>query len=598
MQPQDSKHEHKPIENFKGVGADESGVPPSATSRVPKLDDTDEYDQDWSAKYDESLPSLEEQNGPSPEEQAAQEVVKAKIARGEALKEKQRQKDDEIRHEHKSLESRARAFKRENSFKYVHTQARSIGGGDSVLVAKTTYTNIKIMLDMMFGRVEERLGPHLDEFKGTIVDDNGTVIDDNYYMGELLAACEAAELKELNPGALRNHVSEWARGRRWNSLADRIDARLKENKWDGKPRLRKQLVEMFDAKDSNINRDVGEYFWLSLYCRAVHPGCNAPIVLSLIGGQGVGKSHFGTLINRFLLDNSHAATVPLNLGVSDFNGFLRQITGNSVIASVGEMTGFKTADLNKVKDFITRNSDMMNLKYQPDANQPRGWIVMMDGNSYEGLQRDSTGNRRFFPMFVAQMDDIDGMPTWKGHPARKNLGEEPFCVDFASFESDFWQIMAECRAWMEEKGLSGYDQMVSRVSGAVAAFNDEERSNNRGTVYNPDVDLYLEKAIAESKWRPYSERKGEKRSGPIIWQADLVDAFKAVSRNNNPNIGHITTGVSGLGGVLGKYTGNKSGYFFPGIESIDDLIKRINASDSDSGELGAEVKPYDERRNF
>ncbi|MFP3835762.1 VapE domain-containing protein, partial [Chryseobacterium sp. SIMBA_028] len=86
-------------------------------------------------------------------------------------------------------------------------------------------------------------------------------------------------------------------------------------------------------------RALSRYFWQSLYMRVMQPGCVAPVVLSLFGTQNCGKSWFGTRLTRIIMQDEKADSVQLDLG-SDKVNFLREVTGNSIVAAVGEMTGF------------------------------------------------------------------------------------------------------------------------------------------------------------------------------------------------------------------------------------------------------------------
>ncbi|WLW40914.1 hypothetical protein GNAINCEL_00132 [Serratia phage KKP 3709] len=144
---------------------------------------------------------------------------------------------------------------------------------------------------------------------------------------------------------------------------------------------------------------------------------------------------------------------------------MRKITGKSIIANVGEMVGFKKADINRIKDFVTQATDEFDFKFEDSITKPRQWITIMDGNSYDGLQRDDTGNRRFYPMFVGQVPDENGQPTWLGKP-ETSVHHEQFSVDYTGFEEKIWLIMGECRAWMKEHGANGYATVLKQTSNA------------------------------------------------------------------------------------------------------------------------------------
>ncbi len=75
-------------------------------------------------------------------------------------------------------------------------------------------------------------------------------------------------------------------------------------------------------------------------------------------------------------------------------------------------------------------------------------------------------------MFVGQTADKLGRPQWM----------EVFKIDFSQFSVNFWQIMAECRDFVEKEGLEGYNDVVNEVSAEVAKFSVAEKLGNRGTI--------------------------------------------------------------------------------------------------------------------
>ncbi|MDR5751137.1 MULTISPECIES: VapE domain-containing protein [unclassified Caballeronia] len=167
---------------------------------------------------------------------------------------------------------------------------------------------------------------------------------------------------------------EWAMKIKQNDLTIRFEKRVPD--WDGTPRLETALIELLKPFNTETNRAVGKYFWLSLYNRITSPGCLAPIVISLFGAQNAGKSRFSNEIVRTVLEDREKSSIQLDLGGKKAQklDFLREITGNSIIANIGEMTGFNRGDLNDIKDFVSRTSDPMHYKYEGHFDQQRQWV--------------------------------------------------------------------------------------------------------------------------------------------------------------------------------------------------------------------------------
>ncbi|HEM9000910.1 TPA: hypothetical protein U2T46_002984 [Burkholderia cenocepacia] len=340
-------------------------------------------------------------------------------------------------------------------------------GEDAKPQAISTDMNRMAAFRGLFGEKER---PHFDEFSGRVVDHRGAIIDDQYSILEVFEAVDAAGLKLQSADTVKKALVHYALSERRNDLIESFSPRIPE--WDSVPRLDSLLIGLFKLRDTPLNRRMSRYFFLSLYARIFSPGCLAPIVPFLVGGQNAGKSHFGRLICQYVLDDKDADTVSLDLS-ADRNDFLREVTGASVIASIGEMSGFNKGEMTRIKDFVTKTSDSMHFKYFGNIQKPRAWVMLMDGNEYSGLQRDSSGNRRFMPLFVAQTeDDENGQPQW----------DKEFKADFSNFESDFFQVMAEARSEYDRLGEHGYVEWVTDLVSEVKKFNHDERAQGRGVI--------------------------------------------------------------------------------------------------------------------
>lgn len=421
--------------------------------------------------------------------------------------------------------------------------------------------------DALFGNGDNR--PHIDTFRGRFVDWNGIIVDDFYPVVELLDALHVMGLRQQSTDSIRKSFREWGLQVKTNDLIKRFDASVPE--WDNESRLETYLTTLFGCYETDLNKSFSRYFWLSLYCRITKPGCMAPMVLSLFGGQDVGKSYLSTLICRILTGDAEAAPVQLDMGANKID-FLRSITGRAVVANIGEMTGFSRTDLNAIKQFITATSDDMHQKFEGHFQQMRQWIAIMDGNKYEGLQRDETGNRRFYPMFVGQIDDVDGQPAWKSD----------FVADFSTFDVDLWQIMAECRIWMElNGGIDGYNDLVRVVSKQVKDFSQSEMERGRGVVADYTLDAYLVPALLDLHKLNASVVDGRKNKGIFITTANLTTRLKAISRGGSIKDNHLKTRMIALGALYATIE-NCRGYIFPDIMTDKDYLSFIKGNENET----------------
>lgn len=484
---------------------------------------------------------------------------------------------DEIREE-SDIALRAERIMRANLARFPDVQHR----GEKTF-ALSTDVNRYLMFDLLFTEGER---PHVDTFRGRVVDWRGVIIDDFYGGLDILKAAQAMGLRLQAASTLVASLRRFGMEKRQNDMTIKFEARLPA--WDGIERMESRLIQLTKCIDTPLNRRFGKYFWLSLYCRITRPGCMAPMVLSLFGGQNAGKSYFSKLICRTLMQDEMSDSVKLNLA-SDRVKFLRAITGGAIVATIPEMTGFNRADLESIKDFITLTSDDMDYKFEGNFRQQRQWVTVMDGNKYEGVQRDDTGNRRLYPWFVGQLPDKGGQPQW----------DEDFKMDFTGFAEDLWQLMAEAAHWVEASGgLDGYREFIDSVSDDVKKFSKAEMASARGTIRDYAAETYLMPALLEPGKVGYTILKGRVNDGLWISTADLKGRIREISRNVDVKENHLKTAMVALGAEICQFK-NVKGYLFRDIVTPKQLIEKLTTSenDEDSFEV-AETHKVDDQGGF
>lgn len=478
-----------------------------------------------------------------------------------------------------------------SAIKFVHFTKANPNNPDDVgpRARKDSLLNRHAVYDALFDGGSGRVPfPHYDEFKGRLVDHEGNPFStQTLRTRELVMALDAAGLENPTDKEVAESLRSWALDHSRDSLKDHLEKTIPA--WDGTERLETALIKLFKPNDTPLNRLVGKYFWLSLYNRLAHPGCQAPITLALIGAQDIGKSYFSVLLCRILTGDIQTGPVKLDLG-KDYNKFLRSITGRSIIANIGEMAGFKKGDINSIKDFVTRTEDDMDFKFADSMIKPRQWVTIMDGNGYEGLQRDETGNRRFYPMFTFQGPDKNGQPTWRGDEK----------VDFEGFTETLWQIIAECKAWMIEHGFDGYSSLISQANREVQAFSMGEMSKARGVMKDDLIENNLKTVIMGSIYKEISK-------GLFISSADINAAFMTLARRE-PFARSLAPHMRNLG--FEAYQSVQRGWLYVGTDpdkaatelTEADLMKSVFVSgmdldDPDRGNSGLMRQMIEEARN-
>lgn len=411
--------------------------------------------------------------------------------------------------------------------------------------------------------------PHYDTFKGRLVDHEGEVFGKNLRTRELVQALDAAGMENPKDKEVADSLRSWALDHKRDSLHAYFEKMMPV--WDGVSRLESVLIDLFQPHDTPLTRLIGKYFWLTLYNRIMHPGAYAPISLSLIGGQDAGKSWFSVLLCRLLTGDMTTGPVQLDLGQKNYNQFLRNITGRSLVANVGEMAGFKKGDMLRIKEFVSKSEDDLDFKFEDSQIKPRQWVIIMDGNEYSGLQRDDTGNRRFYPIFVFQSDDENGQPTW----------QKGVKIDYSSFKKEtLWQLMAECRTWMVDNGEKGWVELVEQASKGVSEFSHGEMKAARGVVKDDNIEINLKPVLLTCEYRKLAATA--KEPGYFVSSSEINERFLKLTRREPYSRG-LTPHMTAMGFVA-KQIGLR-GYFIHNDQiqgdpdgfgaDIDHLLRQI-----------------------
>ena len=213
--------------------------------------------------------------------------------------------------------------------------------------------------------------------------------------------------------------------RRFNPLQDYVRV-LPE--WDGVPRADTILIDYLGAADTKYTRAVTRKTLVGAVLRVLSPGCKFDTVLVLDGKPGIGKS---TLLRKL-----GGEWFSDSLSLTDIRDKTAAEKLQAVwIMEVGEMQGTRKADVDVLKGFLSRQVD----EYRPAygrvvERRPRTAIICGTTNSTTGFLRDTTGNRRFWPvpvtgegrMSVWDMDEDTRAQIWAEVAAYAAEGEDPY----------------------------------------------------------------------------------------------------------------------------------------------------------------------------
>ena len=243
-----------------------------------------------------------------------------------------------------------------------------------------------------------------------------------------------------------------------------IRYRIARVTWDGKPRLDTMLIDCLGAADTPYVRAVTRKTLVAAVARAFEPGIKFDTMLVLCGPQGIGKSAiFNRLADPWFSDNLTMGDMKDKTGAEKLQG--------RWILEIPELSGMRKAEVETTKAFITRQEDQYRPAYgRYVERKARRCIIVGTTNAIDGFLRDTTGNRRFWPVIV------------KGS---KNVLE---------IEQEYFdQVIAEAKHYYD-LGEKLYLTDESIIAEAVAAQEDAMESDERYGI----VEEFLSKKITKN----------------------------------------------------------------------------------------------------
>ena len=297
--------------------------------------------------------------------------------------------------------------------------------------------------------------------------------------------------------------------------------------WDGVERLDTMLIRWMGAEDSPYVRAVTRKWLTAGVARVMRPGCKFDNMLILVGPQGIGKSRLaGALARRWFLD-----------GLPDFTSkdTLERIQGKWIV-EVAELSAMRKSEVEDVKGFISRTTDTFRVAYGRNSGDfPRQSIFYGSTNSAEFL-RDTTGNRRFWPVSVTGFDrgqlkglDEEVDQLWAEAVVRWRAGE-PLWLD----DPTLWEDATA------QQDLYTEDDGAEEMAGRIMEFLDKPLPANWGSLNRDERESIMRSELPYDVGDPPRYRD-------VVCLAEL--------RNQMPGMRFAQPGESGFAGqnkLLGR----------------------------------------------
>jgi predicted P-loop ATPase len=173
---------------------------------------------------------------------------------------------------------------------------------------------------------------------------------------------------------------------------------LKSLIWDGVPRVERLFPGYAGAEDNPLNRAIGKLLLVAMVRRIIEPGCKFDYMPILQGPQGCKKSTFC----KTLAGGSEFFEKSLTLTASVKQ--LMENTAGKWVVEIAELKGLTPKDIEHQKALITRTHDRSRLCRRDSAESIARPFVIIGTTNEEVFLCDSTGNRRYLPVRVSDID--------------------------------------------------------------------------------------------------------------------------------------------------------------------------------------------------
>ncbi|WP_417268553.1 VapE domain-containing protein [Celeribacter baekdonensis] len=207
---------------------------------------------------------------------------------------------------------------------------------------------------------------------------------------------------------------------------------LRSRPHDGVERLDTWLVRHAGAEDTPYVRAVGRKFIIQMVARVMAAGCKADHTLVLSGPQGQNKS---TACQILAGKEYFSDTLPSITG--DKTDAIRHLQGKWLV-ELAELAPSRKSESEDLKAFLSGAVDRVRLPYARfDERFPRQCVFVGTTNEDQFL-RDATGGRRFWPVVVRQVIDIEALAEER---------DQIFAEAFAAYEAgEAWWLDREFEA--------------------------------------------------------------------------------------------------------------------------------------------------------
>ena len=211
-------------------------------------------------------------------------------------------------------------------------------------------------------------------------------------------------------------VQTLANHSRFHPVRDYLDGL----RWDGVERLDTWLIDYGGAEDKPFTRAIGAVLLVAAVRRVRRPGSKFDELVIFESGQGTNKSQ----ALRVLAVEPEWFSDDLPLGLSARETI--EVLSGHWIVEASELQGIRKSEIEKIKAFLSRDTDRARTAYARTVTEARRQCVVVGTTNSEQYLRDLTGNRRFWPVRIECFDlvklELDRDQLWAEAAQREMKG--------------------------------------------------------------------------------------------------------------------------------------------------------------------------------
>jgi len=296
-------------------------------------------------------------------------------------------------------------------------------------------------------------------------------------------------------------------------------------KWDKTKRINNVLKDYFGAVDNVYTEEAIRKTLVGAVARIYNPGIKFDLVLTIVGGQGTGKSTFvNKLGSGFSSDSFNTVH-----GKDSFEQL-----GGAWLIEMAELSGLRKAEVEAIKHFISKQEDTYRPAYARTVETFKRQCVFIGTTNNSDFLTDPSGNRRFMPIdinelritksiFKIEQKEIDQI--WAEAIQLYKKGEKLYLSN-----------AAEKIARVEQRGHSRTDERTGLVEQYLATLLPVDWE---------EKDLFARQQYLEDPLSPVGKYEREAVCVAELWCECLGKSKTEMSKYNTRDLNDIMKSLPG-----------------------------------------------------